>query len=62
MHLRRRSRVMTVSVGALEMHDDPALGRARLDELGHHLAAGRRQVHAAGVAVKQGRVECGLQI
>jgi len=28
MHLRRRSRVMTVSVGALEMNDDPALGRA----------------------------------
>ena len=27
MHLRRRSRVMTVSVGALEMHDDPAFGR-----------------------------------
>jgi RNA polymerase sigma-70 factor (ECF subfamily) len=28
MHLRRRSRVMTVSVGALEMQDHPALGRA----------------------------------
>ena len=27
MHLRRRSRVMTVSVAALEMQDDPAFGR-----------------------------------
>jgi RNA polymerase sigma-70 factor, ECF subfamily len=27
MHLRRRSRVITVSVGALEMQDDAALGR-----------------------------------